>query len=167
MDNPYKDAQLYIGVDPGPKVLGLVVYAVKPGETLGTVILADGNADPIRARQVIAALAADRPIVVLEHTHPGPPSWAVIHTTVMLGRIWEYASIQEVQVFPATLTAPSGAASASCTATTLRPCTLPMRGACMVCQGMPGRPLLLFCSTFTSTTIPSSKRTKPHDCQPH
>jgi hypothetical protein len=30
MDNPYKDAQLYIGVDPGPKVLGLVVYAVRP-----------------------------------------------------------------------------------------------------------------------------------------
>ena len=101
MDNPYQDAQLFIGVDPGPKVLGLVVYAVKPGETLGTVILADGKADPIRARQVIAALAADHPIVVLEHTHPGPPSWSVIHTTVMLGRIWEYASIQEVQVFPA------------------------------------------------------------------
>ena len=79
MNNPYKDAQLFIGVDPGPKVLGLVVYAVKPGETLGTVILADGKADPIRARQVIAALAADHPIVVLEHTHPGPPSWAVIH----------------------------------------------------------------------------------------
>ena len=101
MSDPYKDAQLFIGVDPGPKVLGLVVYAVKSGDTLGTVILADGKADPIRARHVIRALAADHPIVVLEHTHPGPPSWSVIHTTVMLGRIWEYASIQEVQVFPA------------------------------------------------------------------
>lgn len=101
MDNPYADAQVYIGIDPGPKTFGLVVYAVKPGDTLGTALLADGKADPVRARQVIAALAADRPIVVLEHTHPGPPSWAMVHTSVMLGRIWEYALVQEVQVCPA------------------------------------------------------------------
>jgi len=101
MADPYKDASIYIGIDPGPKTLGLVVYCVPKGEEVGVVALADGKASPTRVRYAIAALANDHPIVVLEHTHPGPPSWSVIHTTVMLGRIWEYASIHELQVHPA------------------------------------------------------------------
>jgi hypothetical protein len=101
MSDPYENAQVFIGIDPGPKTFGLIVYAVKQGEALGTVVLADGKADPTRARSVIAALAADHPIVVLEHTHPGPPSWSMVHTSVQLGRIWEYAAIKEVQVWPA------------------------------------------------------------------
>ena len=101
MADPYKDASIYIGIDPGPKTLGLVVYCVPKGRDVGVVALADGKASPTRVRYAIAALANDNPIVVLEHTHPGPPSWAVIHTTVMLGRIWEYADIHEMQVHPA------------------------------------------------------------------
>ena len=101
LPDPYRNARVYIGIDPGPKTLGLVVYCVPKGKDVGVVALADGKMSPTAARYTIAALANDHPIVVLEHTHPGPPSWSVIHTTVMLGRIWEYASIHELQVHAA------------------------------------------------------------------
>lgn len=91
---------LFIGIDPGPTTCGLVVYAVAEGAPLGEVVLSEGKADSARVRAVIAELAADCPTVVIEHTHPGPPSWSVIHTTVMLGRYWEYAHGLGLQVCP-------------------------------------------------------------------
>lgn len=76
---------IYIGIDPGPQTCGVVVYAD------GAAQLARPRATLDECKLLLYELAADLPTVVLEHTHPGPPSWSVIHTTVMLGRLWEAA----------------------------------------------------------------------------
>ena len=76
---------IYVGIDPGPSTCGVVVYAD------GAAQLAHPRATLDECRLLLQELAADSPTVVLEHTHPGPPSWSVIHTTVMLGRLWEAA----------------------------------------------------------------------------
>jgi len=81
---------LYIGIDPGPKFCGLVVYRVED-DCSGVVLAARSNATVQEVRAVIDELAADDPTVVIEHTHPGPPSWSVIHTTVVVGRLLEYS----------------------------------------------------------------------------
>ena len=81
---------LYIGIDPGPEFCGLVVYQVQE-DCSGVVLAARSNATVQEVRAVIDELAADLPTVVIEHTHPGPPSWSVIHTTVVVGRLLEYS----------------------------------------------------------------------------
>jgi len=81
---------LYIGIDPGPEFCGLVVYQVQE-DCSGVVISARSNATVDEVRTVIDGLAADCPTVAIEHTHPGPPSWSVIHTTVVVGRLLEYS----------------------------------------------------------------------------
>ena len=81
---------LYIGIDPGPEFCGLVVYQVQ-ADCSGVVIASRSNATVDQVRTVIDELAADCPTVVIEHTHPGPPSWSVIHTTVVVGRLLEYS----------------------------------------------------------------------------
>tara|TARA_R100000742_G_C4263876_1_gene81746 strand:- start:706 stop:1170 length:465 start_codon:yes stop_codon:yes gene_type:complete len=90
---------LYIGIDPGPKFCGLVVYRVED-DCSGVVIAARNNATIDQARAVIAELAADDPTVVIEHTHPGPPSWSVIKTTVVVGRLLEYSELRGLQTVP-------------------------------------------------------------------
>tara|TARA_R100000654_G_scaffold2218_5_gene8115 strand:- start:77 stop:544 length:468 start_codon:yes stop_codon:yes gene_type:complete len=84
---------LYIGIDPGPKFCGLVVYQVQE-DCSGVVVAARNNATLDQARAVIDELAADCPTVAIEHTHPGPPSWSVIKTTVVVGRLLEYSELR-------------------------------------------------------------------------
>ena len=81
---------LYIGIDPGPEFCGLVVYRVED-DCSGVVLAARSNATIDEVRTAIDGLAADCPTVAIEHTHPGPPSWSVIHTTVVVGRLLEYS----------------------------------------------------------------------------
>ena len=81
---------LYIGIDPGPEFCGLVVYHVQE-DCSGVVVASRSNATVQEVRTVIDELAADGPTVAIEHTHPGPPSWSVIRTTVVVGRLLEYA----------------------------------------------------------------------------
>jgi hypothetical protein len=90
---------LYIGIDPGPEFCGLVVYQVQE-DCSGVVIASRSNATVDEVRRVIDELAADLPTVVIEHTHPGPPSWSVIHTTVVLGRLLEYSEHRVATTVP-------------------------------------------------------------------
>ena len=103
---------LYIGIDPGPEFCGLVVYQVQE-DCSGVVIAARSNATVDQVRTVIDELAAggrsharagwrvlDRPTVAIEHTHPGPPSWSVIHTTVVVGRLLEFSEQQGLTTVP-------------------------------------------------------------------
>ena len=94
---------LYIGIDPGPEFCGLVVYRVED-DCSGVVISSRSNATVDEVRAVIANseflrlyLAEDDPTVVIEHTHPGPPSWSVIKTTVVVGRLLEYSELRGLQ----------------------------------------------------------------------
>ncbi len=90
---------LYIGIDPGPEFCGLVVYQVQD-DCSGVVIAARSNATVQEVRTVINELAADGPTVVIEHTHPGPPSWSVMHTTVVLGRLLEFSELRGLTTVP-------------------------------------------------------------------
>ena len=90
---------LYIGIDPGPEFCGLVVYQVQE-DCSGVVVAARNNATLDQARAVIDELAADCPTVAIEHTHPGPPSWSVIKTTVVVGRLLEYSELRGLQTVP-------------------------------------------------------------------
>lgn len=90
---------LYIGIDSGPEFCGLVVYQVQD-DCSGVVIAARSNATVQEVRTVIDELAADVPTVAIEHTHPGPPSWSVIHTTVVVGRLLEYSEQQGLTTVP-------------------------------------------------------------------
>ena len=90
---------LYIGIDPGPEFCGLVVYQVQE-DCSGVALAARSNATVQEVRTVIDELAADDPTVVIEHTHPGPPSWSVIHTTVVVGRLLEYSEHRVATTVP-------------------------------------------------------------------
>lgn len=90
---------LYVGIDPGPKFCGLVVYRVED-DCSGVVIAARNNATIDQARAVIAELAADCPTIAIEHTHPGPPSWSVIKTTVVVGRLLEFSELRGLPTVP-------------------------------------------------------------------
>ena len=94
---------LYIGIDPGPEFCGLVVYQVQ-ADCSGVVIASRSNAtvDQVRRelRHRAVSISGFCPTVVIEHTHPGPPSWSVIHTTVVVGRLLEYSELRGLTTVP-------------------------------------------------------------------
>ena len=90
---------LYIGIDPGPEFCGMVVYQVQD-DCSGVVLAARSNATVDEVRSTLYELHCDRPTVVIEHTHPGPPSWSVIKTTVVVGRLLEYSEQQGLRTVP-------------------------------------------------------------------
>ena len=111
--------ELYIGIDPGPRTSGLVVYEYQPGRRTGRVLLANKAAELRQLREWVEFGASDmrgsrapwrirrmrrarygkasdwapvsRVTVVLERTTAGPPSKAVVATTEVCGRVLEMA----------------------------------------------------------------------------
>ena len=109
---------LYIGVDPGPRSSGLVVYEYQRHRRTGRVIFANKAAELRQLREWLEFGASDmrgsrapwrirrlrrdrygdsdwgpvsRVTVVLERTTAGPPSRAVVATTEVCGRVLEMA----------------------------------------------------------------------------
>jgi hypothetical protein len=92
-------ADLYIGIDPGPTHSGVVVYVVE-ADGSGKVVAAFNKLTLEEVRTTLHELHTDEAVVAIEHTHPGPPSWSVIHTTVVLGRLLEYSECQGLTTVP-------------------------------------------------------------------
>ena len=87
----------FIGIDPGPKSCGFVVWADQGQQGPGCVVSSHSKLTLDEVRQALRELALDSPTVVIEHTHPGPPSWSVIHTTVVVGRLLEFCESIDLQ----------------------------------------------------------------------
>jgi hypothetical protein len=92
-------SDLYIGIDPGPTHSGVVVYVVE-ADGSGKVVAAFDKLTLEEVRTTLHELHTDEAVVAIEHTHPGPPSWSVIHTTVVLGRLLEHAELLGMQTVP-------------------------------------------------------------------
>jgi len=81
--------RLYIGIDPGPRTSGLVVYE-QDGDRAGRVIHANKAAALPDIRELLKLSRTDGSVeVVLERTQAGPPSSSVVLTTEVVGRILE------------------------------------------------------------------------------
>ena len=86
--------RLYIGIDPGPQTSGLVVYEHQPrGMRIagrGRVMHSNKAATLPDIRELLKLSRTDGSVtVVLERTQAGPPSGAVVETTMVVGRILE------------------------------------------------------------------------------
>jgi len=92
-------SDLYIGIDPGPTHSGVVVYLVE-ADGAGKVVASFNKLSLDEVRTVLFELGGDPATVAIEHTHPGPPSWSVIHTTVVVGRLLEYSERQGLTTVP-------------------------------------------------------------------
>jgi len=85
---------VYVGIDPGPKTSGLVVYHTGDRYPLwpGVVTTAKPRLDLDGVRKMLHHFKYGQGLtfeVVLERTTAGPPSSAVVETTVIVGRIIE------------------------------------------------------------------------------
>lgn len=85
---------VYVGIDPGPKTSGVVVYHTGDRYPLwpGVVTAAKPRMDLDEVRKFLHNLKYGQALtfeVVLERTTAGPPSSAVVETTVVVGRIVE------------------------------------------------------------------------------
>ena len=81
---------VYIGIDPGPRTSGVVVYRQR-GRLPGRVAEAYAEAELQQVRRMIADYSGRESSleVVLECTQAGPPSTQVVKTTEVVGRIME------------------------------------------------------------------------------
>ena len=85
---------LILGIDPGPRTSGLVLYSTDMTGP-GVVVQAVKDASFDTVRQFIDGLAGmDDACVVTERTQAGPPSTQVVLTTEVVGRIMELACIE-------------------------------------------------------------------------
>jgi len=88
---------LILGIDPGPRSSGLVLYAwdqTGPGVVVQSI--KDATLDTVR--KFIDDLAdMEDAVVVVERTQAGPPSTQVVLTTEVVGRIMERCDAQNVR----------------------------------------------------------------------
>ena len=92
---------IYVGIDPGPKTNGLVVYhTIDAPHTPGVVTTAKPRASLDEVRKLIHNLKYGQGLtfqVVLEMTTPGPPSTTVHDTSIVCGRIIELCDYRFIQ----------------------------------------------------------------------
>lgn len=88
---------LILGIDPGPRTSGLVLYSTDMTGP-GVVVQAVKDASFDTVRQFIDGLAdMDDACVVTERTQAGPPSTQVVLTTEIVGRIMERCEAQGIE----------------------------------------------------------------------
>lgn len=84
-------ARTFIGIDPGPKTSGLVVYELPPaghGRLRGCWKAAD-----LEQVRCVLGTAPQGVEVCIECTQAGPPSTAVVKTTEVVGRLMERCDV--------------------------------------------------------------------------
>jgi len=89
------DVRCYLGIDPGPRTSGVVFYVANIKTGAGLAAWASSKATLEEVRHCIDSVGDDA-TVVIEQTHPGPPSWSVINTTMVVGRLLEYTELRGI-----------------------------------------------------------------------
>jgi hypothetical protein len=86
------EVRTLIGIDPGPRTSGLVVYELPAGGGHGRVrsCWKEADLDQIRCVLGTAPLGVE---VCIECTQAGPPSTAVVKTTEVVGRLMERCEV--------------------------------------------------------------------------
>jgi hypothetical protein len=89
--------RVFLGIDPGPKTSGLVVYKL-PLVGPGCVLASNPKATMLEVRAHIDHHAKMGDVIVCECTQAGPPSTQVVRTTEVVGRIMERCAFREVEL---------------------------------------------------------------------